>query len=256
MSSHFLCQANFDRYQNHAMRTQAPVAREVPFRLLSMAAEIYRAQRGTRRLAVVPDWNRVGNNDDICWDHPMYAKMVRTPCDVGLPVPAPVPEVSGTTPGPVAGPSSVRRPVPIPRVVITRAVPSAGVATGSGSDPSAGPSTSRKRRLSHSPPARVKKSRKVAPKSKEVLSDTDMEIDPDTQKEKMPTMEGAMTKGTGKAKVKGKAKAKDVEAKVTEKGKGKAPAPATDDEDFNLNITDVSDDPAVDVSFIPQFHSI
>jgi len=98
----------------------------------------------------------------------------------------------------------------------------------------------------------VKKSRKVAPKSKEVLSDTDMEIDADTQKEKMPTTEGAMTKGMGKAKV--KAKVKDVEAKVTGKGKGKAPVPAPDDdEDFNLNVTDVSDDPAVDVSFIPQF---
>ncbi|OJA21108.1 hypothetical protein AZE42_09909 [Rhizopogon vesiculosus] len=41
------------------------MATYIPPRLLSMAAEVFRAQMGTQRLAQVPDWNRVGHNEDI-----------------------------------------------------------------------------------------------------------------------------------------------------------------------------------------------
>ncbi|KAG2118673.1 uncharacterized protein F5147DRAFT_767436 [Suillus discolor] len=59
---------------NDAIRSYQTVATYIPLHLLSMAAEIHRAQRGTMCLVQVPDWNLVGSNEDICQGHPLYPK--------------------------------------------------------------------------------------------------------------------------------------------------------------------------------------
>jgi len=42
--------------------------------LLSIAAELFKVQRCMLALVVVPDWNMVGRNDDICRRHALYNK--------------------------------------------------------------------------------------------------------------------------------------------------------------------------------------
>ncbi|KAG2159581.1 uncharacterized protein EDB93DRAFT_1244373 [Suillus bovinus] len=59
---------------NDAIRSYQTVATYIPLCLLSMAAEIHQAQRGTVRLVKVPDWIRVGSNEDIYRAHPLYPK--------------------------------------------------------------------------------------------------------------------------------------------------------------------------------------
>ncbi|KAG1769729.1 hypothetical protein EV702DRAFT_1049606 [Suillus placidus] len=58
---------------NEAIHSHGRVATYVPPGLLSLAAEIFGAQRHTTQLVEVPDWTRVGNNMDMCMRHPLYA---------------------------------------------------------------------------------------------------------------------------------------------------------------------------------------
>ncbi|KAG1720295.1 hypothetical protein EDB19DRAFT_1918076 [Suillus lakei] len=200
------------RNVNEAIHSYGRVATYVPPGLLSLAAEIFCAQRCTTQLVEVLDWNRLGHNKDMCMKHQLYGKTLgdalvppaaSVPVPTPLPAPAPVP---ASAPAPVPAPALVPTPAPAstPAPVLARAlecsaepVPAAetclriripGHAASGGTAP-AGPSKSCKWRLSPSPPVpRVSQPRKHVPKSKEILSDTDT----DTNKDKR--------KGKGKAK--------------------------------------------------------
>ncbi|KAG1842069.1 hypothetical protein F4604DRAFT_1690101 [Suillus subluteus] len=164
------------REVNDAIRTYGKEASYVPPGLLSLAAEIFRAQRRTTQLVEVPDWTRLGNNQDMCMKHPLYSKTlgaappIASAASTTALVPAPPP---APAPAP-ARDASIRMP--------TRAASSETALAGS--------STTWKRRLSTSPPVpRGNRSRKPIIKSKEILSDTDTTDN-----------ETVRVKGKGKAK--------------------------------------------------------
>ncbi|KAG1892845.1 uncharacterized protein F5891DRAFT_986364 [Suillus fuscotomentosus] len=104
---------------NDAIHSYWTTATYIPLRLLSMAAEIHRAQGGTTRLVQVLDWTRVGNNEDICRGHLLYPKTLgpaptpptttAAPTLLSGPPPAPVPALA-----PVAKPAPAPAPVPAP----------------------------------------------------------------------------------------------------------------------------------------------
>ncbi|KAG0703277.1 hypothetical protein DFH29DRAFT_874538 [Suillus ampliporus] len=220
------------------------VATYVPPRLLSMAAKIFRAQRHTTHFVDVPDWSRVGHNEDMCRRHPLYGEtlgsappvitpvlapapaLVPAPAPQPAPAPAPVP-APAPQPAPAPEPQPAPAPAPMPQLVPAPApapqpvhapaptpqpVPAPEPVQSSGhllpaprlsiripgTAPSgvtalAGPLKPCKRQLSTSPPLpRVKRARKRAHKSKEILSDTDSDKDKDKAK--------AKGKGKGKAK--------------------------------------------------------
>ncbi|KAG2151210.1 uncharacterized protein EDB93DRAFT_1103168 [Suillus bovinus] len=227
---------------NNAARSHLTVATYIPLRLLSMAAEIHHAQRGTAQLAQVPDWSRVGNNEDICRSHPLYSKTLSPSSTATIPAgsssapepagPSSAPELAGPSfvPQP-AGPSSAPQlagqssePEPAgsssaPALAQTSAPPIATLPGPSiilkipgGAMP--GPSKHRKHQFSVSPPRLVKRARKIA-KSKRILSDTD----------------------TDRHGVKGKGK-----------GKARARAPLLDDETQEMMMKDASHDPEVKAS--------
>ncbi|KAG2117006.1 uncharacterized protein F5147DRAFT_768396 [Suillus discolor] len=201
------------------------VATYIPLRLLSMAAEIHCAQMGTVRLVQVPDWNRVGSNEDICQGHPLY------PMTLG-----PAPNV--TTPTAGATSVSVPQPAPVPAPAPPLLLPSIatllapnttiGIPGGTNSGAVPGPSKPRKRQFSVSPPRPVKKAWKAAPKSRRILTDTDTDTD------------GIRI---GNRKVKGKGNEK---GKGKDKGKGKAKARAPSPDSDEQMTMEVDDDPEVD----------
>ncbi|KAG2339238.1 hypothetical protein BDR05DRAFT_1003502 [Suillus weaverae] len=88
---------------NNAVCSHLTLATYIPLHLLSMAAEVHHAQRGTAHLVQVLDWSQVGHNEDICRGHPLYSKTLG-------PLPTvTIPASSSSAPAP-AGPSSA--PVP------------------------------------------------------------------------------------------------------------------------------------------------
>ncbi|KAG1796933.1 uncharacterized protein HD556DRAFT_1306651 [Suillus plorans] len=186
---------DLSRPQNDAIRVYGRDTSYVPPGLLSLAAEIFRAQRRTTQLVEVPDWNRLGNNQDMCMKHSLYSKTLghapAVPAPTPTPVPAPAPP---SQPAPAPAPTPAPAPAPAPA-----AVPSLSICiprhAASGDMATAGPSNRRKRRPSTSPPLpRVNRSRKIVPKSKEMLSDTDT-----TDDDKVKGKAKAMGKGKGKA---------------------------------------------------------
>ncbi|KAG1723665.1 uncharacterized protein EDB91DRAFT_1255562 [Suillus paluster] len=230
------------------------VATYIPPHLLSMAAEIFHAQRRTTQLVEVPDWNCIGHNQEMCMKHLLYGKtlgaapVVITPAPAPAPAPAPTPASAPavTTPAPAPMPSKTPAPAPVPPPVpglspapAPQPVPSSGQSlpahrfsihiprnTASSVTAPAGPSKLRKRELSTSPPVRqFKRAWKRLLKSREVLSDTDSD------------------KGKAKGKGKGKEKAK---AKVPEDDEDE-----DEDEDEEM-ATDVDDIPVVQASFFPS----
>ncbi|KAG2094200.1 uncharacterized protein F5147DRAFT_657203 [Suillus discolor] len=78
---------------NVAIRSYGRDTSYVPPGLLSLAAEIFRAQRRTAQLVVVPDWNCLGNNQDMCMKHPLYSKTLghAPPVSPAAAAPAPAP---------------------------------------------------------------------------------------------------------------------------------------------------------------------
>ncbi|KAG2093904.1 uncharacterized protein F5147DRAFT_657314 [Suillus discolor] len=173
---------------NDAIHSYRTTATYISLRLLSMAAEIHRAQRGATRLVQVPDWTRVGNNEDICRGHPLYPKTLGPPPTHTTPTSAPA-LPSGPPPAPVLpAPSTIRIP---------------GNAT---SGAIAGPSKPCKRQFSASPPHQVKRAQKAIPKSKPLLTDTDTDGDTVHISKDKPK-----AKGKGKAKAKARAASPDSE---------------------------------------------
>ncbi|KAG1726750.1 hypothetical protein EDB19DRAFT_1833320 [Suillus lakei] len=193
------------REVNDAIRTYGKEASYVPPNLLSLAAEIFRAQRRTTQLVDVPDWTRLGNNQDMCMKHPLYSKTLgaappiasAAPSELATaPVPVPAPSPAPTPappPAPAPAPPPAPTPAPAPPPAPAPAPPPvpAPVRAASGETALAGSSTTRKHRLSTSPPVpHGNRSWKPVVKSKAILSDTDT-----TDSE---TVKG---KGKGKAKV-------------------------------------------------------
>ncbi|KAG1836780.1 hypothetical protein DFJ58DRAFT_734724 [Suillus subalutaceus] len=203
------------REVNDAIRAYGKEASYVPPGLLSLAAEIFRAQRRTTQLVEIPDWTRLGHNQDMCMKHPLYSKTLgdvppiapAAPATALVPTPAPAP-----APTPAPPPAPARAPAPAPHVSIRMPRHAA-----SGEPAPAGPSKTWKCCLSTSPPLpRANRSQKPVIKSKEILSDTDTDTDTDTEK----------VKGKGKGKGKAKAKAPEVDG--------------DEDDDF-INVDDLPD---------------
>ncbi|KAG2073229.1 hypothetical protein BDR04DRAFT_1152320 [Suillus decipiens] len=136
---------------------------------LNIASQL--AQRGNVHLVQIPDWNRVGHNDDICQGHPLYPK---TLASAPVAIPTAGPSLPVPAPAPIPEPAPAPIPAPAPA-------------------PAHSPSKSCKRQFSTSPPHPVKRARKTTPKSKQILTDTDS---------------NGNTVHLEKGKVKGKAKAK------------------------------------------------
>ncbi|KAG2094645.1 uncharacterized protein F5147DRAFT_778953 [Suillus discolor] len=179
---------------HNAVHSHLTLATYIPLRLLSMAAEVHRAQRGTAQLVQVPDWSQVGNNEDICQGHPLYSKTLGPSSTVTIPAgssSAPAPAGSSSAPAP-AGPSSA--PEPAGPGTPALAGPTSSLAPAQTSVPPittlpgpsivikipggaiSGPSKHRKRQFSISPPRPVKRARKIV-KSKRILSDTNTDSD-------------------------------------------------------------------------------
>ncbi|KAG1890552.1 uncharacterized protein F5891DRAFT_1213496 [Suillus fuscotomentosus] len=129
---------------NNAVRSHLTLATYIPLRLLSMAAEVHRAQRGTAQLVQVPDWSRVGNNEDICRGHPLYPKTLGPLPTVTIPAgpsSAPAPAGPSSAPAP-AGPSSAPAPAGLSSAPAPAGLFSAHALAGSSSAPApAGPSS-------------------------------------------------------------------------------------------------------------------
>ncbi|KAG2347177.1 hypothetical protein BDR05DRAFT_996946 [Suillus weaverae] len=181
------------RQVNDAIRTYGKEASYVPPGLLSLAAEIFHAQRRTTQLVEVPDWTCLGNNQDMCMKHPLYSKTLGAAPPIAsaapvatAPVPAPPP-----APTPAPAPAPPPAPTPAPPLVLAPARDASirmPKHAASGETALAGSLTMRKCQLSTSPPVpRGNRSRKPVIKSKAILSDTD-------------TTDGEMVKGKGKAK--------------------------------------------------------
>ncbi|KAG1870275.1 hypothetical protein DFJ58DRAFT_723172 [Suillus subalutaceus] len=156
------------REVNDAIRAYGKEASYVPPGLLSLAAEILRAQRRTTQLVEIPDWTCLGHNQDMCMKHPLYSKTLGDvpPIAPAAPATAPVPRhlchMSAFACPDMQHPVSLHRQ---------------GRRKHGNVD------------LSTSPPLpRANRSQKPVIKSKEILSDTDT----DTEK----------VKGKGKAKAK------------------------------------------------------
>ncbi|KAG2029399.1 hypothetical protein BDR03DRAFT_1018460, partial [Suillus americanus] len=167
----------------------------VPPGLLSLAAEIFHAQRCTTQFVEVPDWTRLGNNQDMCMKHPLYSKTLGAAPPIAsaapgatAPVPAPPPAPTpapAPPPAPTPAPAPAPPPVPAPARDASIRMPKHAA---SGETVPAGSLTTWKRRLSTSPPVpRSNWSQKPVVKSKAILSDTD-------------TTDSEMVKGKGKAK--------------------------------------------------------
>ncbi|KAG2105022.1 uncharacterized protein F5147DRAFT_654221 [Suillus discolor] len=166
---------------NHAICSYRTVATYIPLCLLSMAAEIHRAQMGH-----LPG-------------HPLY------PMTLG-----PAPNI--TTPTAGATSVSVPQPAPVPAPAPPLLLPSIatllapnttiGIPGGTNSGAVPGPSKPRKRQFSASPPCLVKKARKAAPKSRRILTDTDTDTDG-------IRIGNCKVKGRGNEKGKGKDKGKE-----------------------------------------------
>ncbi|KAG2351464.1 hypothetical protein BDR07DRAFT_1501351 [Suillus spraguei] len=145
---------------NDVIRTYGKEASYVPPGLLSLAAEIFRAQRCTTQLVEVPDWTRLENNQDMYMKHPLYSKTlgaappIASAASAPAPAPAPAPP---PPPAPAPPPAPTPAPAPPPAPVTSPPVP-------------------------HGNP-----SWKPVIKLKEILSDTD-------------TTDNEMVKGKGKAK--------------------------------------------------------
>ncbi|KAG1784987.1 uncharacterized protein HD556DRAFT_1314598 [Suillus plorans] len=170
---------------NNAVRSHLTLATYIPLRLLSMAAEVHRAQRGTAQLVQVPDWSQVEINEDICQGHPLYSKTLGLSPTVTIPAgSSSAPALAGSSSAPIlAGPSSVPQPAgssaPAPAQtsappIATLPVPSIVIKISGGAI--SGSSKHRKRQFSVSPPRPVKRARKIV-KSKRILSDTDTDSD-------------------------------------------------------------------------------
>ncbi|KAG2067702.1 hypothetical protein BDR04DRAFT_1120272 [Suillus decipiens] len=134
---------------NDVIHSYCTVATYIPLGLLSIAAGIHQAQRGTVHLVQVMDWNHVGHNDDICQGRPLYPKTLAS-APVAILITGP------SLPVPVLAPIPKPAPAPIP-------VPAPAPAC---------PSKSCKCQFSISPPHPVKRARKTTPKSKWILTDT------------------------------------------------------------------------------------
>ncbi|KAG2159302.1 uncharacterized protein EDB93DRAFT_1099694 [Suillus bovinus] len=59
---------------NDVIRSYGKEASYVSPGLLSLAAEIFRAQRCTTQLVEIPDWTHLGHNKDMRMKHPLYSK--------------------------------------------------------------------------------------------------------------------------------------------------------------------------------------
>ncbi|KAG2029652.1 hypothetical protein BDR03DRAFT_1018120 [Suillus americanus] len=175
---------------NDAIRTYGKEASYVPPGLLSLAAEIFRTQRRTTQLVEVPDWTRLGNNQDMCMKHPLYSKTL----GAAPPIASAAPVATAPVPAPPPAPTPAPAPPPVlaPARDASICMPKRAA---SGETAPAGSSTTRKHQLSTSPPVpHGNRSRKPVVKSKAILSDTD-------------TTDGEMVKG----KEKGKAKVPEVD---------------------------------------------
>ncbi|KAG2097953.1 uncharacterized protein F5147DRAFT_777817 [Suillus discolor] len=105
---------------NNAVHSHLTLATYIPLCLMSMAAEVHHSQRGTAQLVQVSDWSRVGNNKDICQDHPLYSKTLDPSPTITIPAgstSAPAlagsssaPEPAGLSTLALAGPSSAPEP--------------------------------------------------------------------------------------------------------------------------------------------------
>ncbi|KAG2105111.1 uncharacterized protein F5147DRAFT_654285 [Suillus discolor] len=165
------------REVNEAIHSHGRVATYVPPTLLSLAAEIFLAQRRTTQLVEVPDWNRVGMNANMCMKHPLYPKTlgqappVTTAAAKPAPAPAPV-LVPAPPPAPAPQPASAPQPAPAPALApLSIRIPCNAT---SGATAPAGPSKPRKRVL----------------KSKVMLSDTDSDSQKPKEKGKAPADDG------------------------------------------------------------------
>ncbi|KAG2141443.1 uncharacterized protein EDB93DRAFT_1105723 [Suillus bovinus] len=217
---------------NNAVRSHLTVATYIPLHLLSMAAEIHRAQRGTAQLAQVPDWSHVGNNEDICQSHLLYSKALgpsstatipagsSSALELAGPSSAPQPAGQSSEPEPAGSSSAPALAQTSAPPIATLPGPSIILKIPGGAMPS--PSKHHKHQFSVSPPRPVKRARKIA-KSKRILSNTDTDSN------------GVrMGKGHG---VKGKGK-----------GKARARAPLSDDETQEMTMKDASHDLEVEAS--------
>ncbi|KAG2048426.1 hypothetical protein BDR06DRAFT_976001 [Suillus hirtellus] len=121
--------------QNNAVRSHLTLATYIPLHLLSMAAEVHHAQRGTAQLVQVPDWSRVRNNKDICQGHPLYPKTLGPSPTVTIP--------AGSSSAPtLASPSSAPAPAGSSSAPALAGLSSAPAPAGPSSAPAlAGPSS-------------------------------------------------------------------------------------------------------------------
>ncbi|KAG2739729.1 hypothetical protein P692DRAFT_20881423 [Suillus brevipes Sb2] len=98
------------RQVNDAIRTYGKEASYVPPGLLSLAAEIFRAQRRTTQLVEVLDWTHLGNNQDMCMKHPLYSKTL----GAAPPIASAAPVATAPPPAPTPAPAPAPPPVPAP----------------------------------------------------------------------------------------------------------------------------------------------
>ncbi|KAG1718207.1 hypothetical protein EDB19DRAFT_1988495 [Suillus lakei] len=181
------------REVNDAIRTYGKEASYVPPNLLSLAAEIFHAQRCTTQLVDVPDWTRLGNNQDMCMKHPLYSKTLGAAPPIASAAPVATALVPVLAPPPAPTPAPPPTPAPAPPPAPTPAPTPA---------PAPAPAP---------PPVKGKGKAKVP----EVEGDEDNDvIDVDDLPDAQPRK--SMHKAVVPAKKQGKLKAKDEEDELEE----------------------------------------
>ncbi|KAG2134601.1 uncharacterized protein EDB93DRAFT_1107297 [Suillus bovinus] len=204
---------------NNAVHSHLTVATYIPLCLLSMAAEIHRAQRGTAQLAQTLGPSSTATIPAGSSSAPEPAGP-SSASELAGPSSAPQPAGQSSEPEPAGSSSALALAQTSAPPIATLPGPSIILKIPGGAMPS--PSKHRKHQFSVSPPRLVKRARKIA-KSKQILSDTDTDSN------------GVrMGKGHG---VKGKGK-----------GKARARAPLSDDETQEMTMKDASHDPEVEAS--------
>ncbi|KAG1717425.1 hypothetical protein EDB19DRAFT_1840036 [Suillus lakei] len=155
--------------------------------LISLVAQLNEAvqQRHTTQLVDIPDWNCLGNNQDMCMKHPLY-----TPAPAPTPTPTPVP-VPVPPPQPAPAPAPAPTPQPAPAPVLHSHTQMCSIQWDGNGRAIKYPETPTKYQPTF---PQVNQAQKNVPKLKEILSDTD-------------TTDNDMVK----VKVKEKAKAKTLE---------------------------------------------
>ncbi|KAG1717622.1 hypothetical protein EDB19DRAFT_1922423 [Suillus lakei] len=97
---------------NDMIHTDGKEASYVPPGLLSLAAEIFHAQRRTTQLVEVPDWTCLGNNQDMCMKHPLYSKTLGAAPPITSAAPVATAPVPAPPPAPTPAPAPPLAPAP------------------------------------------------------------------------------------------------------------------------------------------------